>query len=77
MAPPPVPAAAAKPVAPSAVTLSKRERTVDLPPEKWLERIEELRKFGRLDEAKASLAEFRKRYPDYQLPVALRDWATP
>ena len=48
-----------------------------LPPEKWLERIEELRRQGRLEEARAGLAEFRKRYPDYVLPPALRNWAQP
>ncbi len=55
----------------------KLEQSIDLIPEKWLERIVELRRAGRLDEAKASLAEFRKRYPDYRLPDALRDLANP
>ena len=59
-------------VRPSAT--SKLERAVDLTPGKWLERIEELRRAGRLDEAKAELAEFRKRYPEYRLPEPLRDW---
>ncbi len=49
----------------------------DLAPDKWLERIDELRRQGRLDEAKASLAEFRKRYPDYELPASLKGWARP
>ena len=69
-------APAAKPASP-AVTLSKLERDVDPAPEKWLERIEELRKLGKFEEAKTSLAEFRKRYPDYRLPDSLRDWAKP
>lgn len=69
------PAPQAKPAPPLAV--SKLERPADLPPEKWLERIEELRKQGRFDEARTSLAEFRKRYPDYRLPDALKDWAKP
>jgi resuscitation-promoting factor RpfA len=46
-----------------------------LPPEKWLEQIEALRKQGRVAEAKASLQEFRKRYPGHSLPAALKDWA--
>ena len=46
---------------------------VDATPEKWLERIEELRKQGRLDEARASLVEFKKRYPDFRLPASLDD----
>ena len=57
----------------AADSLSKLERTAELPPDKWLERIEELRKQGKLEEARASLAEFRKRYPDYRLPDTLRN----
>jgi TolA-binding protein len=52
---------------------NKLERNVDTTPEKWLERIEELRKQGRLDEARASLREFSNRYPDYRLPESLRN----
>ena len=37
-------------------------------PERWLERIVQLRKEGRHDEAEKQLAEFRKRYPDYKVP---------
>lgn len=48
-----------------------------LPPDKWLARIEELRRLGRVAEARAGLLEFRKRYPDYALPPALRDWIQP
>jgi hypothetical protein len=47
----------------------------NLQPEKWLERIEALRGAGRLVEARAGLAAFRQRYPDYTLPAALREWA--
>ena len=36
-----------------------------LPPERELERIAELRRQGRGDEADKALAEFRKRYPNY------------
>lgn len=43
-----------------------------LTPEAWLERIAELRKQGRTREAEESLAEFRKRYPDYKIPERLR-----
>jgi len=57
----------------AADSLSKLERKAELPPDKWLERIEELRKQGKLEEARASLAEFRKRYPDYRLPDTLRN----
>ena len=37
-------------------------------PERELERIAELRRLGRDDEADKALAEFRKRYPDYKIP---------
>lgn len=47
----------------------------DLPPDQWLARIDELRRQGKLEEAKTSLAEFRKRYPDYALPASLKNWA--
>jgi outer membrane biosynthesis protein TonB len=41
-------------------------------PERELERIAELRKQGLHDEADKALAEFRKRYPDYTIPEAMR-----
>lgn len=43
-----------------------------LPPAEWLARISELRRSGKLVEADRSLAKFRRRYPDYPLPEALR-----
>jgi hypothetical protein len=46
-------------------------------PAKRLDQIVELHKQGRLDEARASFAEFRKRYPDHPLPPALKDWGPP
>jgi hypothetical protein len=45
---------------------------VELAPETWLARIAELRKQGRTREADESLAEFKKRYPDYRIPESLR-----
>lgn len=45
---------------------------IELTPEAWLARIAELRKEGRRREADESLAEFRKRYPDYRIPEPLR-----
>ena len=39
-----------------------------LSPERLLERIAELRKEGRHNEADQMLAEFRQRYPDYRIP---------
>jgi hypothetical protein len=69
------PAPAARPPIASAPPLpaDNPERAVDVAPEKWLARIEELRSQGRLDEARASLLEFKRRYPDYRLPDSLRN----
>jgi hypothetical protein len=38
------------------------------PPEKWGEKILELRREGRAAEADALLAEFRQRFPDHAVP---------
>ena len=48
--------------------------TMDAPAARdaWLRRIGELQQQGKIDEAKASLAEFRHRYPDVVLPPELR-----
>ncbi len=40
-------------------------------PERWLERIAELRMQGRHDDADKALAEFRKRYPEYRIPESM------
>jgi len=40
---------------------------VPLSPERLLERIAELRKEGRHEEADKALAEFRQHYPDYRI----------
>jgi hypothetical protein len=76
------PMASAKSVAEQGTVLDKSVKEsadavasmMRLPPEKWLERIEDLRRQGRIDEARAGFAEFRKRYPDYVVPQALLDW---
>ena len=48
--------------------------TVDSPTvrDAWLQRIRQLLDQGNVKEAKASLAEFRRRYPDAALPAALQ-----
>uniref|UniRef100_UPI001F16BA24 hypothetical protein n=1 Tax=Rothia nasisuis TaxID=2109647 RepID=UPI001F16BA24 len=48
--------------------------TMDAPAvrDAWLRRIGELQQQGRIDDAKASLGEFRRRYPDAVLPPELR-----
>jgi len=50
-------------------TVGKRDES----PRAWLERIARLRREGRAKEADESLAEFRKRYPDYEIPKELRE----
>jgi hypothetical protein len=63
----PAAAAPAGPQAPAA-RLAKAES-----PERWLERIAELRSLGRDREADEALAEFRKRHPDYVIPQPMLD----
>jgi hypothetical protein len=46
-------------------------------PDKWLARIRELRKQGRLTEAAKVLAEFRQRHPAYALPPDLVEGIKP
>lgn len=42
------------------------------PPQKWIERIAELRRQQRTVEGEALLAEFRRRFPDHPLPPGLQ-----
>jgi hypothetical protein len=46
-------------------------------PERMLERVAALRREGRQKEADDLYAEFRKRFPDYRIPEALRDQVLP
>jgi hypothetical protein len=62
-APPPV---AAKPA-------PLQERQAELTPEQELERIAELRRQEKHNEADKALAEFRKRFPDYKITDAMRE----
>ena len=45
-----------------------RQLKAERSPTEWLAEIAELRQQGRTAEAEASLAEFRRRYPDYHQP---------
>ena len=56
--------------------LAKREAVAE-PPEKMLERIAVLRRDGRHKEADDLYAEFRKRFPDYRIPEAMREQVLP
>ena len=69
----------AKPLAlpPASQMTGTVQAYADLPPAKWLERIEELRKQGKFEAATTSLAEFKQRYPDYPLPASLKVWDKP
>jgi hypothetical protein len=42
------------------------------PPEKWLARIEELRKQGRSAEAEEMLSEFKRRFPEHPQAAGTR-----
>jgi len=53
----------------SAEAAGKRDES----PRAWLERIARLRREGQVKEADESLAAFRKRYPDYEIPKELRE----
>lgn len=46
-------------------------------PEPWLERIRQLVKEGRLEEARKSLEEWRRRYPDWGVPEDLKGLVIP
>jgi hypothetical protein len=50
---------------------AKRSQDAGEAPEKWLERIAELRRAGKHDEADKALAEFRQRHPGYRIPEAM------
>lgn len=50
---------------------AKRSQDAGETPEKWLERIAELRRAGKHDEADKALAEFRQRHPGYRIPEAM------
>ena len=62
---------AARPMAPSAARSRTAAEAQLESPERWLERIAQLRKDGSHEEADKALAEFRRRYPDYRIPAAM------
>lgn len=66
------PAAADRAAAPAGTPAPLWHDLVEAPPEQWIRRITELRREGRVADADALLAEFRKRYPDWPVPEALR-----
>ena len=55
--------------------IEERQKKLQAEGQKIQAAMEELRKQGRIDDARASLAEFRKRYPDFKLPETLRNLA--
>jgi hypothetical protein len=63
-------AAAAAPAAGALV--QGMARAPEETPAHWLERIAKLRADGRDKEADEGLAEFRRRYPDYEIPKEMR-----
>jgi hypothetical protein len=71
VAAPPAPATAAPAMRAMQRERVAQERTAAPTPEKELERIAELRKQDKHDEADKALAEFRKRYPEFKIPPAM------
>ena len=65
-------AARAPQAAPAPARMQAQKLAADTPARE-LERIAELRTQGRHDEADKALAEFRKRYPEYKIPEAMRE----
>jgi hypothetical protein len=66
----------------NSVRRSSAESTVaplrdELSPEDWLRQIADLRREGRQAEADAQYAAFRRRYPQYPIPQALREQVLP
>ncbi|MGH8689021.1 MAG: hypothetical protein ACREVQ_15060 [Burkholderiales bacterium] len=57
--------------APANVARGKISASAETPGQ-WLERIAKLRAEGKAEEADRSLAEFRRRYPEYRIPPAMR-----
>jgi hypothetical protein len=57
--------------APAATEERAKQLGAEESPERWLERIAELRRAGRDDDADRLLAEFRRRFPDYRIPEAV------
>jgi len=66
------PEAAASVVRPAAQKSALIREYENRTPEKWLEKIAELRRDGKTAEADEMLAEFKKRFPEHPLPAALR-----
>jgi len=66
------PEAAASVVRPAAQKSALIREYENRTPEKWLEKIAELRRDGKTAEADEMLAEFKKRFPEHPLPAALQ-----
>jgi hypothetical protein len=62
--------------APANIALGKISRAAETP-EQWLQRIAKLRAAGKDREADDSLAEFKRRYPDYRISEAMRARVAP
>lgn len=58
--------------APSPNSSAELRRDLQLPPEQWIARIQQLQKLGRRQQAIDSLRLFRRAHPDWQLPESLR-----
>ncbi len=71
-APPPAPIVAAKPMAPLAKSMARTpvwHGLEEQPAEKWLERVAEFKRDGRVAEVDELMSEFRRRFPDHPASV--------
>jgi hypothetical protein len=60
-----------------AESMTAKTEAASEPPEPMLKRIAMLRREGRHKEADDLYAEFRRRYPDYRIPEAMREQVLP
>lgn len=68
----PAPALSIQSIAPAPGTPDAATAELEADPVRWLERIRNLRRDGRADEARTQLERFRQRYPDFAVPAELR-----
>jgi hypothetical protein len=63
---------ATQPPADAAFVAAQLKELDKQPPERWIERIEVLRREGRVADADELLAEFKRRFPAHPVPPSLR-----
>ena len=76
-APEPAPVAERAPARASGAEATAKLAQDALAPEEWLARIAQMRRDGRHAEADEAYAAFRRRYPEFRIPEALRELVLP